>query len=121
MDTPKPIINLNYTQNYISLRCSADSNPPAMIVWLKGRSEIVHIGEYLDLNTQLSGTDYLYSRVYGEYTCRAKSTGHKDLDFTTNIITNGMPAITGESVYFAEKDKNLNIKFSILSSPELKV
>jgi len=120
MDTPKPIINLNYTQNYISLRCSADSNPPAMIVWLKGRSEIVHIGEYLDLNTQLSGTDYLYSRVYGEYTCRAKSTGHKDLDFTTNIITNGMPAITGESVYFAEKDKNLNIKFSILSSPELK-
>jgi hypothetical protein len=74
----------------LTLKCAADSNPASSIVWLRNNEEkIIHTGETLDLNTQLFAADYLYTKKYGEYICKAKSLGHEDVQFKTTIVTNG--------------------------------
>ena len=82
MEIPKPLIILNNTQKSVALTCKTNSNPNALIVWLKNEQKIIHIGETLNFNI-----DKLED-VIGEYSCRAKVNGFNEIISKTSIVAN---------------------------------
>ena len=80
---PQPIIILNNTQKSVLLTCKTNSNPNALIVWLKNEQKIIHIGETLQIKI-----DKLED-VRGEYTCRAKVNGYNEIMSKTSIVADG--------------------------------
>jgi len=117
---PPSLITLNSSQTNIQLECNIDSNPPARIVWFNDKNELVNTGKTIDINISFSG-DYsrIFSKIYGQFTCRVSSLGYQEIERTITLVRNGLPTITGKSMYLAEPGKDLEIKFSVLSIPQV--
>ncbi|CAF0719304.1 unnamed protein product [Brachionus calyciflorus] len=104
---PDPIIIVNKSTDSLRLKCKVDSNPKSEIFWVKNENEIIHKGENLLLNQDLNG----------EYECQAKTMGFDPVVSRVAVVNEGPPSIYGQNLYFFETNKELNIRFSVLSSP----
>ena len=113
------MVIINNTQTYVNITCQVDSNPKALIYWLKN-DEILHFGETLNLTSSKILTlkenpnDHVFD---GEYTCKSRIAGYEDIYSKTSIITQGPPFMFGKKVFFIG-DGDLNIEFKVLASPE---
>ncbi len=115
----EPILIITNSRDTIKLSCKVDSNPPAQVVWFRNDNEIVGHGDSYEIkNIQSEFT----TKIIYQIGCRC-STGskYKEINSKTFLITNGIPLITGETIYFAENQRNFLAKFNVLSSPELEV
>ena len=121
MSTPAPQLAINATeQPKLRLKCDVDSNPPATVTWFKNDKRLLQVGNELNLDVAEYSSSHSangLSRTYGVITCKALTPGFKEISHSTILLLNGLPAISGENVYLAEKDKNFIAKFSVLSSP----
>lgn len=94
-----------------------DSNPTVPVVWYNEMNEKIQIGSELEINIdqQTAGYEYVssYTRQYGRFRCQAGA-----IQRETVLVRNGMPAITGKTLYLAETLSDLDVKFSVLSSPD---
>ncbi len=120
IESSPSLISMNASQTNIKLECNIDSNTPAKIVWFNEKNELINIGKTIDINISSAG-DYsrIFSRIFGQFTCRVSSFGFQEIEKTIILVQNGLPTITGRTVYFTELRKNLEIKFSVLSIPQV--
>ena len=113
----KPIITITNPKEIIKLKCVADSNPPAQITWIKNNKDIVAHGETYDIKHIPFDP---YSRIFTQISCGVTNLPKfNEIQSKSLIVTNGLPSISGENIYFAENQKNLMARFNILASPPI--
>lgn len=109
----------------MSLLCQVDSNPKAMIFWLKNDKEVIQIGERLNLirDSEVSPSfePTVRDNFNAEYTCQARSSVFNTISRRLSIITEGLPTIIGDPVYYAGSNKETDVDFTVLSNPPYEV
>lgn len=88
-----------------------------MIFWLKNDKEVVQIGEKLNLRKKGETVNHLNA----EYTCQARSTVFKTISTRTSVITQGLPTIIGESIFYSACEHDVDIDITVLSNPAYQV
>ena len=120
-ESPK-LVALNDSQKAVRLKCSVDSNPVAPVTWYNENSEKIQIGSELEISiNQTSLVDHhtsSYTRIYGRFRCQAAISGYNAIQRETVLVRNGIPTITGKTLYLTETNAELDLQFSVLSSPD---
>ena len=102
---------VNNKTDKISLHCSVDSNPKSQIHWIKNYDKLIHIGEELNLNENFDG----------EYECQTFNEVFSPITSKVSLISEGRPLFIGKDRFFVNSNKDLDIYFSVLSSPSYEV
>lgn len=109
---------VNKSASSVSLTCQVESNPRAVIFWLKNDKEVVQIGERLKLARDLSRSD----NFNAEYTCQARTTVFESISRRVVLVSEGVPTFIGDMIYYSSgASQPLNIEFTILSNPPYQV
>ena len=127
-----------------TLRCSVDSNPKALVIWLRNDDEVVSVGVHLNLShvahilSSSSSPEQKNKRhlIDGHYTCRVRTPNFADLTARTTIVTRGPPhiaavhqahAVSTETVQpsskstFRIENNEALVEFHVMASPPLTV